>query len=59
MTKTESPGKMLRRVDPQFRIPVPPEVRKALKLRKDDFVLFTIEADGAVRVRKAKISVDD
>lgn len=57
MPMRATPESTLRRVDPQFRVSLPPEVRQALKVRKDDFVVF--ELNGAdVRIKKARIVVE-
>lgn len=52
-----SPESTLRRVDPQFRVSLPPEVRQALNVKKDDLVVFEVK-DGDVRIKKAKIVVE-
>lgn len=55
MPLRKSPEKNLRRVDPQFRVTLPDEVRRALKIQKDDMVGFVVDADGKVWIRKARV----
>jgi bifunctional DNA-binding transcriptional regulator/antitoxin component of YhaV-PrlF toxin-antitoxin module len=47
----------LRRVDPQYRVSIPPEVRRALGLQRDDHVAFDIGDDGAVRLFRAEVKL--
>lgn len=55
MAKRNTPESNLRRVDPQFRVTLPPDVRKVLQLGKDDLVGFQVTDDGRVWIRKARI----
>lgn len=47
----------MRLIDKNYRVSVPPEVRKALKVDKQDYVLWDIRGNS-VTVRKARLVVD-
>lgn len=53
MAKPKKPE--VRRVDAQFRISLPDDVREALTVDKDDYVFFTIEKDRRVELHKVKL----
>jgi bifunctional DNA-binding transcriptional regulator/antitoxin component of YhaV-PrlF toxin-antitoxin module len=45
---------MISRLTKKFRVRLPREVRKALKLRRGEYAAFEIQPDGSVLLRKAR-----
>lgn len=51
------PDSTVRRIDAYYRVSLPEEVRRELKLEPDDFIHFKVQ-DGQAVIRKARIVVD-